>query len=51
MGQVDPMGIVLVAFVVALVIAALFGVGADSRDGFDGAGVFGRRHHQRWTWW
>ena len=51
MGQVDPMGVVLVVFVVALAIAAFFGFGADSRDGVDGQNAFGQRRHQPWTWW
>jgi hypothetical protein len=45
------MGVLLVALILAFVIAAVFGLGADSRDGADGTGVFGRRHHRPWTWW
>lgn len=45
------MGVLLVTFLIVLLIAAAFGLGADTRDGVDGSGHLGRRHHQPWTWW
>jgi hypothetical protein len=49
--KVDPMGVLLVALLIVLVVAGALGLWADSRDGADGSGALGRRHHQSWTWW
>jgi hypothetical protein len=43
-------GVMILLWLTWMIVSGLV-TGADTRDGADGSGAFGRRCSRPWTWW